>query len=211
MLTNIIFDYDGTLVDSLSIYLKGFEQVFSEFGITVTEFEIAENCFGTIDGAKNLGVTDTQKFYKRVDLLISEQISHPPLFNNVIGVLNKLVENNIKLSIVSSSSQKNIREDLRNKGIFNLFIPIITGDDVSVLKPDPEGILKVIDYFKLPKENFLMIGDSKKDIMAAKNAGIKSCLFYPIQSEKYYKYNNLVEKYKPDFVIKDFEAILKLI
>ena len=79
-----IFDYDGTQVDSLTIYLTGFEKVFNEFGINTPQYEIAEKCFGTIDGAKNLGITDTKTFYKKVEDLIESKIKHPSLLKNLL-------------------------------------------------------------------------------------------------------------------------------
>ncbi len=208
MYSHFIFDYDGTLVDSLSIYLTGFEKVFKEFGVNTSQYEIAEKCFGTIDGAKNLGIADTKTFYKKVDDLIEPQIKHPPLFKNVEETLKKLKDNNKKLSIVSSSSKKSIEEDLKLKNIFNLFDLIISGDDVEELKPNPQGIFKVIQYYNLPTDNFLMVGDSRKDLVAAKNANIANCLFFPKESFLYYKKQDLVEKYKPNLVIEYFLELL---
>ena len=209
----IIFDYDGTLVNSLPHWLAGYIKILKEFGIIATKKQVVEHCFGQKNGVVNLGIKDPEFFYKKLLNEVSPKaINYPDLFLGVKITLKKLNLNNINLSIVSSSSNKTILEDFKNKNIANYFDLIIGYEDVSELKPNPEGIYKIMDFYNdTNPKNYLFVGDSYKDLQAAKNAGVDFCLF------KNYK-NKIVDggKIKSNtegltYSITRYSSLLKLV
>lgn len=209
----IIFDYDGTLVNSLSYWLKGYKQTLKEFGIIATKKQIVKNCFGIKNGIKAFGINDYDKFYKSlIDKINPKSVEYPALFFGVQGTLNKLVNTGIKISVLTSSDKITVITDLKNKKIYNLFSIILGYQDVKLLKPNPEGIYKIMDFYNdTNPKNYLFVGDSFKDLQAAKNAGVDFCLF------KNYK-NKIVDGVKIKnntegltYSITRYSSLLKLV
>lgn len=175
----IIFDYDGTLVNSLSYWLKGYKQTLKQYGIKATNKQIVKKCFGVKNGVKNFGIIDCDKFYNLLLAKIDpKSAQYPPLFLGVKNTLQKLVNNKVKLAVLTSSDKNTVITDLKNKEVYNLFSIILGYQDVLELKPNPEGIYKIMDFYNdTNPKNYLFVGDSFKDLSAAKNAGVDFCLF----------------------------------
>ncbi|MHA1449858.1 MAG: HAD family hydrolase [Candidatus Hodarchaeales archaeon] len=95
-----------------------------------------------------------------------------PLFDDVIPSLDRIAtDTDFKMGIVSMASKKQIDESLTKTGILEYFEVIITRDDVTKSKPDPQGVLKACSEMNIPPEECYMIGDLPFDVMAAKTAG----------------------------------------
>lgn len=75
------------------------------------------------------------------------------------------------LSIVTTASKRNCLEILRNFNKLELFDLIITHEDVNKIKPDPEGFIKAMTYFKIASANTIIFEDSDAGIEAAKHSG----------------------------------------
>jgi HAD superfamily hydrolase (TIGR01549 family) len=98
------------------------------------------------------------------------------LFKGTQEFLEKLKIEGKELAIISTKSTKAIEQHLKDFGMSDLFSLVIGGDSVTNQKPDPEGILLAIKSLQANPKTTIMIGDTKDDLLAAKNAEIKSAL-----------------------------------
>ena len=81
---------------------------------------------------------------------------------------------------------------------------------MKVHKPDPEGILSALEHLGVAKEKAVMLGDTDKDLGAAKNAGIDSILFYPKIHQQFYERQEF-EAFEPAFVLESWNELASLL
>jgi len=94
---------------------------------------------------------------------------------------------------------------LSDLNVQNLFEAIITGNDVSNLKPHPEPILKALEILNLSKDGCIMAGDHPNDIMAANAANIKSiAILYARTKDEFMKY-------KPTYIVNSIGEIKNIV
>lgn len=183
MLKAIIFDLDGTLVDSLPYHHESWRIFFKnnnleehDFSEVLKEYkgggtlELMTSVFGdmyTKDELKKM--TDDKEIIFR-DIYKSK--IYP--IEGLNKFLDNLKENNILLSIGSNAIRKNVLMTIEELGITDYFSSIICGDEVSKGKPDPEMYLKTLSNLKMDKNECIIFEDSIEGVTAAKNAGIKS-------------------------------------
>jgi len=183
MLKAIIFDLDGTLVDSLPYHHESWRIFFKnnnleehDFSEVLKEYkgggtlELMTSVFGdmyTKDELKKM--TDDKEIIFR-DIYKSK--IYP--IEGLIKFLDNLKENNILLSIGSNAIRENVLMTIEELGITDYFSSIICGDEVSKGKPDPEMYLKTLSNLKMDKNECIIFEDSIEGVTAAKNAGIKS-------------------------------------
>jgi HAD superfamily hydrolase (TIGR01549 family) len=86
------------------------------------------------------------------------------------------VPKNIKLAILSLNTRKAIKEALKLTTIEDRIDYIVGREDVRKWKPNPDGLLKIKEHFKVKKDEMIYFGDLDKDIMTGENAKIKSYL-----------------------------------
>ena len=132
------------------------------------------------------------------------------LYPDALEVLETLHAADKKLALITSSPHKNINHLLEKYNLTKFFDAIITADDVSHHKPNPEALEKALAHLGGDKQNAVIVGDGDKDIGAAKNADIDSILFYPDEHKKFYDLNKL-RKLKPTYIVDDFRKILELV
>jgi pyrophosphatase PpaX len=203
-----IFDWDGCLADTLSIWLQEYVILYKKYGIQTTEEEIIAKSFGKKDGAQNHGVLDYENFNKELVKNIEKSLETVSLNPYAYEIL-KYLKPKSRLAIVTSSPKHIIFNGLKHNKLVSFFDSVISGDDVAKFKPDPEGIMKLLDIYKIEKEHATMIGDSDNDILAGKNAGIKTMLYRNALNERLYK-NHDFTQLNPDYVIRSFEEIEKI-
>lgn len=127
----------------------------------------------------------------------------PPLYSGVVEMLIRLKDQHKKLALITSSERQVIDIVLSHHELVDLFDLVISVNDVKVHKPDPEGILFAIEKFGVDPADAVMIGDSDKDLGAAKNAKIDSILFYPESHELVYD-RAYLESFNPVATVRDW-------
>lgn len=177
MLKCILFDLDGTLVDSLAVTFNGFNHVFQKFGGKVlTPVEIMahfgpgeQEIFGKILGAENADLAQAEYFsYTR------SRLREAPLFPGISAVLTECQTRALSIGIVTGRGRVSTDFILDHHGIRDHFSCVITHDDLSSSKPSPEGILKALEILDIQPEEALYLGDMWMDVRAAKQAGCKA-------------------------------------
>lgn len=125
-------------------------------------------------------------------------------------VLEELKNRGVKMALHTTSNRNLLYPAINNLDFEKYFEIILTKDDVKNPKPDPEVIEKELEYLGAKKEYCLIVGDSDKDIITGKNAGVDTCLFYPKVNEKFYR-KEFLEKDNPTFIIYDLSELLKIV
>lgn len=206
----ILFDWDGCLANTVPIWMSAYKKTFASYNVFPSESDIADKVMGIWDGNRAFGIMDDEDFRNKLFEEADTKLMNAQLFSNVFETLSELKKNKKKLVLISNSLKKVIAVATKRNKVDTIFDLILCREDVAHLKPDPEGINKVLQYFKVQNTQAIMVGDSDKDVEACKNAGIASCLFYPKANRTIYKKDFLVSL-KADYFIEDFRELLKIV
>ncbi|WP_188455730.1 HAD family hydrolase [Virgibacillus oceani] len=172
----IIFDFDGTLADTLPVCYYAFQSVFKEFdNVDVTADEVKAMFGPSETGIIRENLTDPnhdkaiELYYERYNERHSELV-----FNNkeINDLLLFLKEEGYKLGIVTGKAKRSLLISLEYLDMSDLFDVIITGDDVNNPKPHPEGVNKALEILDVKNTETVFLGDSNADILAGKQANV---------------------------------------
>lgn len=174
----VLFDMDGVIFDTESVYLDAWTKVFHKYGYVLTR-DIYISVMGT--GRKNV----IKKFldvygqdlpilemYKEKDEIVAEAIEkgQVSIKIGVMEILNYLKENKYKLALATSAKKDRVAKQLKDANFEEVFDDIVCGDEVANSKPDPEVFLKAAEKLSMHPENCLVIEDSAAGVKAAYNA-----------------------------------------
>lgn len=200
----IVFDLDGTLIDSISHLFNIYKQFLKKYGYKGTSKE-----FNLLNGPKLNEVVGYLKQKYNLESPKSELLKY---YNNEVektyrtkiiltrGVkkfLEFLKENNYKIGLVTSSNKKNTDAVLLKNDILDYFSFFVYGDDVSKSKPDPDIYKICIKRSNLNKNQIFVLEDSKNGYESAITAGLtckKTTKFNIIQN--WLSKNNISPNYK---------------
>ena len=182
MIKLVIFDVDGTLVDSESIYVKAALK-----NLEVNHYNIPMSAImGIIGQNKAAGqrlIESTQddsfnydEYLKDFRKIRDEFLEKEPykLKKGAINILNYCKEHDIKMAIATSTARDKQTKVLTQLGIIDYFDYMVFGDEIKNSKPAPDIYLKVYEHYKnLDKDEMIIYEDSNNGILSGYNAGIK--------------------------------------
>ena len=205
----VIFDLDGTLIDSADLIRDSFRFASNKaLGKVINDNILLKNV-GTplksqmekINSKKTEELVTAYKEYNRK--------MHDRMVRNFPGmknVLKKLEKEGIELGIVTSKGEELTVRALQLLGMTEFFKVIVTADDVKVHKPEPEPVNVALKEIKIKKGSAIYIGDSPVDIRAGKAAGLETAaVLWGMFSKE------TLRKEHPDFYLEKPEEILKII
>jgi len=213
----VIFDWDGTLADTRSAVVKGFQNVLASIGCFVTDRFIerrigigAKNTFGQALKAKNMPFDEVRldelvKMKTEIQTGLTKEVD---LFEGAIELLGSL-HGTVKMALATMSNRRVIDKLLREKEVAGYFEFVISVDEVSKPKPDPEIFLRCAMELESSPEDCVVIEDSIFGVDAAKKAMMK-CIAVPTGA---YSPEEL-RKEEPDLIVgslKETERILAFI
>lgn len=180
MLKVIVFDFDYTLGDStngivLSInyalerlghMTKSIDEIKKTIGLSLKETYFALTASDDLEKAEQFA----KLFKVKADEVMVENTI---LYDGVQEVLSKLSEAGYKIAIVTTKFHYRIEQILNKYNANDLIHVIVGAEDVKVEKPNPEGLLWVVEYFGVEKKDVLYIGDSIVDAKTAANANVQ--------------------------------------
>ncbi|MDA8548152.1 HAD-IA family hydrolase [Candidatus Pelagibacter bacterium] len=217
----VLFDLDGTLVDTAPDLMRAHNHVMKKFGYPTKSTGEIRNLVGQGAGAmlgrsiwgqakKEFGKVQNEKIKKEmidafVDYYGKNIINESTLINGVKEFLKWCKEKNISMA-VCTNKQEHLAIDLLKKiGIYDYFEYVAGSNTFDYCKPDPRHLTNVIEILGGEIKRSIMIGDSETDANAAKNAGIPVVLLEDGYTEK-----NTTEIYH-NHLIKDFIGIEEII
>ena len=169
----LLFDLDGTLLDSYPVHLAAYCSSLSRLGYQLSEEAFlatySPNWYHTYTA---IGLP--RELWDTADAYWLEEAKKrtPLLFPGAGEALRKLGAC-YPLGIVTSGSKSRVRRDLASNGIETLFQVVITGDDVRSPKPAPDGLELALKALGVPKECAVYIGDTQLDFKTAQGAGVQ--------------------------------------
>ena len=184
MIKAVFFDCDGVIVDSEPIHLKFEGEYLRQHHLEHLIEKLPKIMIGTHKSQDPWGMLlqnekleiSIEKFkadlYNYKEEKLKEIRFSDAIFKDVKETLFLLKEKGIKIACASSSAKSYVVDILEGGGILDYFDLIVSCDDFTKSKPDPEIYNFCCDYFKLNKEECLVIEDSPMGIEAGKNAGI---------------------------------------
>ncbi len=193
----LIFDWDGTLADSLHHIVRAIRHASNELDFPAKSDE-------EIKGIIGLGLEEAlQRLYPTIDpkrqhamaaqyrdYYLSTTSEGVELFPDVEDTMKLLHANGHDLAVATGKSRRGLDRALEDSGISQYFHYSRCADE-TFSKPHPQMLEEIIDLFAVERERVLMIGDSEHDLQMAINAGVRSAaVSYGAQSCEYLlKYN----------------------
>ncbi|MCK4380183.1 MAG: HAD-IA family hydrolase, partial [Candidatus Lokiarchaeota archaeon] len=126
------------------------------------------------------------------------------IFKGIDDLISKLAKN-VKLAILTNNKSQYAEEVLEKFNLSNYFSTIVGFNDVSEVKPNPEGILKILDKWNLKPEDAIFIGDMTTDIEAGKAANVTMICVASGLAQK-----ETLKKHQPNILVDNTEQLIKL-
>ena len=204
----VIWDLDGTLLDSYGIIVDSLHRIYSEKGVDIDKKEIL---FDVINESVSYFIKKTeQRFGIPFDDLKDRysNISHNEILNikamkHAKEILEILKSKGIK-NYVFTHRGVTTEVVLKNIGIYDYFDDFVTSLDGYARKPSPDGLNHIIEKHHLNRDKTFYVGDRPMDIKCANNAHIKSIMFIPNESVA-------IKTGQETYVIKDLLEVADLI
>ena len=172
----ILFDLDGTLIDSTDAILESFGVAYDTFGHTTPDDEEIKKLIGypldmmfSMLGVSLFEVDSYVAAYKEHYRIISrKKTSLLPLASEAIKAASKIAT----LGVVTTKTARYSEELLEHMGVMHYFSILIGRESVQNPKPHPEPILTALGHLKANPAQTWMIGDTPMDLISAKAAGV---------------------------------------
>ena len=217
----ILFDLDGTLVDTAPDLMNAHNHVMKKFGYPTKSTEEIRNLVGQGAGAmlgrsiwgqakKEFGKVQDEKIKKEmikdfIDYYGKNIVNESTLINGVKEFLVWSKKNNISMAVCTNKTDYLAVDLLKKIGIYDYFEYVAGHNTFDYCKPDPRHLTSVIEILQGDIKKSLMIGDSETDANAAKNAGIPIILMEDGYTEK--DTNEIYHNH----LVKDFIGIEKIV
>ena len=217
----ILFDLDGTLVDTAPDLMRAHNHVMKKFGYPTKSTDEIRNLVGQGAGAmlgrsiwgqakKEFGKVQDEKVKKEMikdftDFYGKNIVNESTLINGVKDFLIWSKKNSISMAVCTNKTDYLAVDLLKKIGIYDFFEYVAGHNTFDYCKPDPRHLTSVIEILQGDIKKSLMIGDSETDANAAKNAGIPVILMEDGYTEK------KTDEIYHNHLVKDFIGIEKIV
>ncbi|WKA55939.1 pyrophosphatase PpaX [Planococcus shixiaomingii] len=207
-ITTLLFDFDGTLLDTNELIIQTFLSVlgrhypgrFSREEVLHFIGPSLKQTFETIDPERTEELIEEYRTLNKTlhDDLVAE-------YDGVPETMRLLKARGLKMAIVSTKRRETILHGLNLMGITDVFDVIIGLDQVNQPKPDPEPLELALELLGSTREEALMIGDNSHDIDGGKNAGVRTAgVAWSAKGEAF------LASLEPDFMLQHISDLLDL-
>lgn len=210
MIRCVLFDLDGTVIDTNELIIRSFQHVLNEklaLGITREEI-IPQMGLPLADQFRHFtgrdDVEDLVAAYRTHNLKHHDEMVQ--VFPHVNEVVEALAAAGIATGIVTTKMRATTLHVLRMFGLLPYMKTVVTFDDVSHAKPHPEPVLKAMAALGAEPEETVMVGDSPFDIEAARRAGARSAaVAWSLKGERY------LQAWRPDWMLHDIRELYAIV
>lgn len=177
MIKSVIFDMDGTLLDSSQAMTISVNHVRKSFGLPdikkeYLEYIINEPCINLPMKLYDVPEYTQEHREKFAEHYLANANTHVKVYDGALELLKSLHVNGFTLSIATNATDFFARNMLEGQGMLDYFTHIIGANNVEKSKPNPDMLHHISDLSSIPLAQSLLVGDSIKDEGAAKNANI---------------------------------------
>lgn len=207
----VIFDLDGTLVDSMWLWPEIDTEYLEKYELTEPE--------GFHDGMEGMSFTETAQYFidtfslemsiqeimdEWMEMCYDKYANEVDLKRGVTEILKAIKGQNIKIGIATSNDRVLVEALLDNHKIAGFFDAIATADEVKAGKPAPDVYLKAAEDLGVSPAKCLIFEDLPNGILAGKNAGMRTCAV----EDPFTKDKRMKKKELADYYIRDYFDIL---
>lgn len=207
--TTLLFDFDGTLVDTNELILSSFTQTLDFFypGVYQREEIITFNgpplyeTFSKIDPERADEMISHYRAHnwENHDLLVKE-------FTGVFETIKTLSESGYKLAIVTTKKRDIVEKGLALTKLDQFFDVVVTLDDVEKAKPDPEPVFTALKLLGSTPQEAIMVGDNYHDILSGQRAETKTaCVAWSAKGADY------LNQFNPDYMLETIADLFTIL
>ena len=178
MYSFIIFDVDGTLIDTENAVMESYQNVIlEEFGRRFTEKELSP-AYGipTKQALELLGFKDIDAAGEQYFKYLFKAFAEVKPFKGIVEMLEELRIRKVAGGVVTSRNRSEVANDPSLQNLLKYFSHVICAEDTQKHKPEAEPALKLIEQADVDISKAIYLGDTYYDYMCAKNAGVKFAL-----------------------------------
>jgi len=205
----IIFDLDGTLVDSKLDLAQSVNATRKQFGLTPMENDLVYSYVG--NGAqvlirKAMGPEpNEEEIRKALEYFLAyyreHMLDYTRLYPGVRDSLDRLRDAGVRLSVLTNKPVRFSRDIVAGLGVGGHFFRVYGGNSFEQKKPDPMGVYALLAESGVPKERAMIVGDSAVDVLTARSAGVAVCgVTYGFQPQT-------LQEQPPDFTVDRMEQL----
>lgn len=211
MIKAVLFDLDGTLLDTNELIYKSFNYILNErLNMNIPKEDITKLYGEPIETSlkrffsNEEDIINTIKEYRKYNLEHHDNMCKA--FDGVIELLKSLKSKNIKIAIVTSKRKDMAMRGLKISNILEYVDVIMSPEDTDKHKPDPQPAIRACEKLNVKPEEAIMVGDSSYDLLCGKDAGCLTCgVSYTVVD-----INRLLDT-KPTYMIKYPTELLQVL
>lgn len=215
MIDTLLFDFDGTLMDTNDVIIASWQETFRQLTGGEADEAMLYATFGEpLEGTMRRFFPDVP-LEKSLQIYRGYQAQHYleeiHLFPGIRALLDELATRPVQMALVTSRLRHTTRQALEAFDLEKYFACVITADDVTRHKPDPQCIQAALDHLGAAPQQALMVGDTVHDIQCARNAGVRSVLVSWTAALARNLEEGLPEDQTPDAIIEQPSELLGLV
>lgn len=180
----VLFDIDGTLVDSNDAHAAAWVDAFSEHGVTVDAAHVrrcigmgGDNLMPEVSGIEHDSAAGTAIARSRGEIFMKVFLPALKPFNGADRLVAAVKQRGLTAVAASSASKPDLKALLKIAQVESLMDDATSSDDAEDSKPDPDIIQAALKLAKAEPGEAIMIGDTPYDIEAARRAGVRTIAF----------------------------------
>ncbi|MBF7154320.1 HAD family hydrolase [Bacillus albus] len=178
MITSLIFDVDGTILDTEKVILKSLQKILKEelkkdYALQDLRFALGIPGKETL---KKLNVPNIEVVHSKWSKAVLDFSHEVSVFDELEDVIKELSLSKLKMGIVTSKTKQELIEEFEPFDLSGYYEYIICACDTDKHKPHPEPLLACLRQLDVSNDEAIYIGDSIYDMQCAKSAGVKFAL-----------------------------------
>ncbi|MFX1325534.1 MAG: HAD family hydrolase [Promethearchaeota archaeon] len=223
----IIWDLDGTIYDITEAIKKAVDDVIEKYNLNLKRDEVMEEVAHLIEEIQNYPVPkillnsydllkvnflENLSFFKKIRIAIflfnqfnKYKEAESTIFNGIDKLLEFLFNKKVKMAILTNNKSQYAEEVLEKFSLSKFFNTIVGFNEVSEVKPNPEGILIILNKWKVKASDVIFIGDMTTDVDAGKAAKVKMICVASGLAQK-----ASLSEHQPDILVDNTEELIKL-
>jgi HAD superfamily hydrolase (TIGR01549 family) len=223
----IIWDLDGTIYDITAAIKKAVDDAIEKYNLTVNRNEVMEEVAHLIEEIQNYPVPkillnsyellkvnflEGISFFKKIRIAIflfnqfnKYKEAESTIFEGIDRLLTFLFNKKFEMAILTNNKSQYAEEVLEKFNLTKFFNTVIGFNDVSEVKPNPEGILKILSKWNINPSEAIFIGDMTTDVDAGKAANVKMVCVASGLAQK-----GTLQEHQPDILVENTEDLIKL-
>ena len=204
----VLFDLDGTLLDSIPLIRRCFEKVFADFGIPWGDGEVMKTVGLPLRQAAEIYAPGREEQFLKAytEFYRDHQVEMLELFPGTIEALEDLCGTGYRLGLVTSKRREPAIAGMSMTGLDRYISQVVALEDTSRPKPQPDCLLRGLELLAVKPGQAVYVGDSWYDVLTGKNAGVATAgVTWGIASREE------LSPYGPDLIADDWKQFLDVL